>query len=84
MAAVSPPADHPTNGLDALDSAVQRTKILLLGLRRCVAVNSSKTPADSIHRAGKTSILEVLFNQLPPKQTFYLETTMRIVKHQVE
>ena len=35
-------------------------------------------------RAGKTSILQVLFNQLPPKQTFYLETTMRVVKHSVE
>ncbi|KAG5646964.1 hypothetical protein DXG03_001687 [Asterophora parasitica] len=45
--------------------AVARTKILLLGLRR----------------AGKTSIQQVLFNNLPPKQTFYLETTLRIVKH---
>ncbi|KAF7336823.1 Gtr1/RagA G protein Gtr2 [Mycena venus] len=42
-----------------------RTKILLLGQRR----------------SGKTSIKEVLFNALPPKQTFYLETTMRVVKH---
>lgn len=32
-------------------------------------------------RAGKTSILNVLFNRLPPKQTFYLETTIRITKH---
>ncbi|KAG5638484.1 hypothetical protein H0H81_012416 [Sphagnurus paluster] len=45
--------------------AIARTKILLLGLRR----------------AGKTSIQQVLFNNLGPKQTFYLETTMRIVKH---
>ncbi|KAG6900597.1 hypothetical protein C0993_007820 [Termitomyces sp. T159_Od127] len=45
-----------------------RTKILLLGLRR----------------AGKTSIQQVLFNQVPPKQTFYLETTMRITKHQYD
>ncbi|KAH9481309.1 GTP-binding protein gtr2 [Psilocybe cubensis] len=45
-----------------------RTKILLLGLRR----------------AGKTSIQQVLFNNLPPNQTFYLETTMRIVKHQID
>lgn len=44
------------------------TKILLLGLRR----------------AGKTSILEVLFNELAPKQTFYLETTMRVVKHSID
>ncbi|CAA7266983.1 unnamed protein product [Cyclocybe aegerita] len=48
--------------------SVARTKILLLGLRR----------------AGKTSIQQVLFNNLPPKQTFYLETTMRIVKHHVD
>ena len=35
-------------------------------------------------RAGKTSIQQVLFNNLAPKQTFYLETTLRIVKHQIE
>ncbi|KAJ6624039.1 Gtr1/RagA G protein Gtr2 [Mycena sp. CBHHK59/15] len=46
-------------------SGIARTKILLLGQRR----------------SGKTSINEVLFNALPPKQTFYLETTMRVVKH---
>ncbi|KAJ7707440.1 Gtr1/RagA G protein Gtr2 [Mycena rosella] len=46
-------------------TGIARTKILLLGQRR----------------SGKTSINEVLFNALPPKQTFYLETTMRIVKH---
>ncbi|KAG7451281.1 Gtr1/RagA G protein Gtr2 [Guyanagaster necrorhizus] len=32
-------------------------------------------------RSGKTSIQQVLFENLPPKQTFYLETTTRIVKH---
>ncbi|KDR78844.1 hypothetical protein GALMADRAFT_244470 [Galerina marginata CBS 339.88] len=48
--------------------AIPRTKILLLGLRR----------------AGKTSIQQVLFNNLPPNQTFYLETTMRIVKHSID
>ncbi|KAG6910836.1 hypothetical protein DXG01_007151 [Tephrocybe rancida] len=47
------------------NDGVARTKVLLLGLRR----------------AGKSSILQVLFNQLAPKQSFYLETTMRIVKH---
>ncbi|PPQ92239.1 hypothetical protein CVT25_008921 [Psilocybe cyanescens] len=47
---------------------VPRTKILLLGLRR----------------AGKTSIQQVLFNNLPPNQTFYLETTMRVVKHSID
>ncbi|KAF9485140.1 hypothetical protein BDN70DRAFT_796453, partial [Pholiota conissans] len=35
-------------------------------------------------RAGKTSIQQVLFNNLPPNQTFYLETTMRIVKHAID
>ncbi|KAF7968799.1 hypothetical protein HWV62_29266 [Athelia sp. TMB] len=49
-------------------AGVQRTKILLLGLRR----------------AGKTSILNVLFNKLAPKQSFYLETTMRITKHTID
>ncbi|TFY62586.1 hypothetical protein EVJ58_g3773 [Rhodofomes roseus] len=42
-----------------------RTKILLLGMRR----------------SGKTSIQEVLFNNLPAKQTFYLERTTRLTKH---
>ncbi|KIM84234.1 hypothetical protein PILCRDRAFT_818570 [Piloderma croceum F 1598] len=50
---------------DGPEGGVIRTKILLLGLRR----------------AGKTSILNVLFNKLPPKQTFFLETTIRITKH---
>jgi hypothetical protein len=35
-------------------------------------------------RAGKTSIQQVLFKNLPPKETFYLETTMRIIKHRIE
>ncbi|PFH52945.1 hypothetical protein AMATHDRAFT_138852 [Amanita thiersii Skay4041] len=47
---------------------IKRTKILLLGLRR----------------SGKTSIHQVLFDNLSPKQTFYLESTMRIVKHIVD
>ncbi|KAF8656250.1 hypothetical protein AX16_002686 [Volvariella volvacea WC 439] len=53
------------NGHRNTPNPIARTKILLLGLRR----------------SGKTSIQQVLFNNLPPKQTFYLETTMRIVKH---
>ncbi|KZT73074.1 hypothetical protein DAEQUDRAFT_722183 [Daedalea quercina L-15889] len=44
---------------------VMRTKMLLLGMRR----------------SGKTSIQEVLFNNLPAKQTFYLERTTRITEH---
>ncbi|KAJ8474107.1 hypothetical protein ONZ45_g16062 [Pleurotus djamor] len=47
------------------NDSIKRTKILLLGLRR----------------SGKTSIQQVLFNNLSPKQTFYLEPTMRVVKH---
>ncbi|KIM67613.1 hypothetical protein SCLCIDRAFT_107460 [Scleroderma citrinum Foug A] len=47
---------------------VNRTKILLLGTRR----------------SGKTSILQVLFNNLSPKQTFYLDPTMRATKHTFE
>ncbi|KIY69114.1 Gtr1/RagA G protein Gtr2 [Cylindrobasidium torrendii FP15055 ss-10] len=45
-------------------SDVTRTKILLLGLRR----------------SGKSSIVQTLFHNLPPKQTFYLEPTLRIEK----
>ncbi|KAF8969163.1 Gtr1/RagA G protein conserved region-domain-containing protein [Flammula alnicola] len=56
------------NGHRSPSDTVTRTKILLLGLRR----------------AGKTSIQQVLFNNLPPNQTFYLETTMRIAKHAID
>ncbi|TFK49568.1 Gtr1/RagA G protein Gtr2 [Heliocybe sulcata] len=45
-----------------------RTKVLLTGLRRC----------------GKTSIYEVLFNGMEPKQTFYIETTTKLQKHHYE
>ncbi|KAG2110069.1 Gtr1/RagA G protein conserved region-domain-containing protein [Suillus cothurnatus] len=48
--------------------AIRRTKILFLGMRR----------------SGKTSILQVLFDDLPVKQTFYLEPTMRVAKHFIE
>jgi Ras-related GTP-binding protein C/D len=44
---------------------VHRTKILLLGSRR----------------SGKTSIRQVLFGQMSAKETFYLDRTIRIVKH---
>ncbi|KAF8556231.1 hypothetical protein OG21DRAFT_1459842 [Imleria badia] len=44
---------------------LHRSKILFLGTRR----------------SGKTSILQVLFKNLPSKQTFYLEPTMRVTKH---
>ncbi|KAJ3887037.1 Gtr1/RagA G protein Gtr2 [Lentinula edodes] len=46
-------------------TGVSRTKILLLGLRR----------------SGKTSIQQVLFDSMTPKETFYLDATMRTVKH---
>lgn len=73
------------NGVGA---GVVRTKILLLGMRRSATHDSagfqSLNRQNSIWRAGKTSILNVLFNRLPPKQTFYLETTIRITKHVFE
>ncbi|PPQ68647.1 hypothetical protein CVT26_002931 [Gymnopilus dilepis] len=70
MHSSSVPPKHSANGhgTRSPNGSIPRTKILLLGLRR----------------AGKTSIQQVLFNNLPPNQTFYLETTMRIVKHQIE
>ncbi|KAI0331844.1 hypothetical protein GY45DRAFT_547856 [Cubamyces sp. BRFM 1775] len=43
---------------------VIRTKILLLGMRR----------------SGKTSIRQVLFNNLSPRETLYLETTTHLTK----
>ena len=39
---------------------------------------------ESVCRSGKTSIQEVLFNSLPPKQTFYLEMTRHVTKHTYE
>ncbi|KAH9945044.1 Gtr1/RagA G protein conserved region-domain-containing protein [Epithele typhae] len=42
-----------------------RTKILLLGMRR----------------SGKTSIQQVLFDDLAPRETLFLETTTQITKH---
>jgi len=57
------------NGRDnELSEDTKRTKILLLGLRK----------------SGKTSIQQVIFNGLPPKQTFYLESTMKVVRHMVD
>ncbi|KAM6504488.1 Gtr1/RagA G protein Gtr2 [Amanita muscaria] len=59
----------PINGHGSeLHDKVKRTKILLLGLRR----------------SGKTSIQQVIFNNLSPKQTFYLESTMKIVRHTID
>lgn len=40
--------------------------------------------ADTRYRAGKTSIQEVVFNSVPPKDTFYLETTTSIRKMDIE
>ncbi|EIW84298.1 Gtr1 raga G protein Gtr2 [Coniophora puteana RWD-64-598 SS2] len=58
--------DHPSTKPEvSKDGSVHRTKVLLLGTRR----------------SGKTSIQQVLFNDLPPKQTFYLEPTMRVTQH---
>ena len=63
-----------------------RTKILLLGLRRCVFVGMSQQIqlTDNVHRSGKTSIRQVLFDELPPKQSFFIEPTMQVTKHKYE
>ncbi|KAA1467737.1 Gtr1/RagA G protein Gtr2 [Dentipellis sp. KUC8613] len=53
-----------TDGPSGSQSPIDRTKILLLGQRR----------------SGKTSIVQVLFNDGNPKETFYLEPTTRIAK----
>ncbi|KAI0734278.1 Gtr1/RagA G protein conserved region-domain-containing protein [Fomitopsis betulina] len=63
-----PPGYRPTTSQTNGHHAthdLMRTKFLLLGMRR----------------SGKTSIQEVLFNNLPAKQTFYLERTSRTTKY---
>lgn len=84
----TPVAQRPKlNGHRNSTDTIPRTKILLLGLRRSGfkrSVRSFHEYNEFIFRAGKTSIQQVLFNDLSPKQTFYLETTMRIVKHTFE
>ncbi|KAG2153824.1 Gtr1/RagA G protein [Suillus clintonianus] len=50
------------------NGTIHRTKRLFLGMRR----------------SGKTLILQVLFDDLPVKQTFYLEPTMRVAKHFID
>ncbi|XP_006459064.1 hypothetical protein AGABI2DRAFT_217958 [Agaricus bisporus var. bisporus H97] len=66
--AISRPARPVMHGSRRSSQATPRTKVLFLGL----------------HRAGKSSIHHVLFKDLPPKQTFYLETTMRIMKYPID
>jgi len=83
----TPIAQRPKlNGHRSSTDGAPRTKILLLGLRRSVNqyIPAPRGCYGSLLRAGKTSIQQVLFNNLSPKQTFYLETTMRIVKHTFE
>ncbi|KAG7089432.1 hypothetical protein E1B28_011118 [Marasmius oreades] len=58
-------AQRPALNPTKSSSSVSRTRILLLGLRR----------------SGKSSIHQVLFNNLPPKECFFLDATMRVVKH---
>ncbi|KDQ57050.1 hypothetical protein JAAARDRAFT_35646 [Jaapia argillacea MUCL 33604] len=58
-------ASTSSNGNGSIPDNVIRTKILLTGMRR----------------SGKTSIHEVLFNNMQPKDTFWLETTTRVRKH---
>ncbi|KAL5526553.1 GTR2 [Sanghuangporus sanghuang] len=50
------------------DDEFIRTKILLLGTRR----------------SGKTSVYQVLFENLKPKQAFFVEMTTRLTKHKVD
>ncbi|KAJ3518538.1 hypothetical protein NM688_g9424 [Phlebia brevispora] len=64
----SPLLPTAANGDSLVTDNVIRTKVLLLGLRR----------------VGKTSIQEVIFKDLPPKQTFYLETTTRVTQLPVD
>ncbi|KAG0691843.1 Gtr1/RagA G protein conserved region-domain-containing protein [Suillus ampliporus] len=58
----------PASANSQTNGSIRRTKILFLGTRR----------------SGKTSILQVLFDDLPVKQTFYLEPTMRVAKHFID
>ncbi|OBZ72101.1 GTP-binding protein gtr2 [Grifola frondosa] len=39
------------------------------------------SPLPPYYRSGKTSIQQVLFNNMSPKQTFYLEKSTRVTKH---
>ncbi|KAL5525742.1 hypothetical protein ACEPAG_7079 [Sanghuangporus baumii] len=50
------------------DDEFIRTKILLLGMRR----------------SGKTSVYQALFENLKPKQAFFVEMTTRLTKHKVD
>ncbi|KAI8980041.1 Gtr1/RagA G protein conserved region-domain-containing protein [Trametes punicea] len=59
-----PPKSAELNGKAAARDDVIRTKILLLGMRR----------------SGKTSIRQVLFNNLSERETLYLETTTHLTK----
>lgn len=59
------PQPKAANGNGVGSDSVIRTKVLLTGLRRC----------------GKTSIYEVLFNGMEPKETFYVETTTKLTKY---
>ncbi|KAH9957424.1 Gtr1/RagA G protein [Russula dissimulans] len=54
--------------MDIPAKSLQHTKILLLGQQG----------------SGKTSIQQFLFNDVPAKQTFFLEPTSRIAKHQYD
>ncbi|KAI0368817.1 hypothetical protein BV20DRAFT_947427 [Pilatotrama ljubarskyi] len=64
-----------TNGKAREADDVIRTKILLLGMRR------HHTRCYNSRRSGKTSIRHVLFNNLSPRETLYLETTTHLTKH---
>ncbi|KAF9267913.1 hypothetical protein L218DRAFT_854637 [Marasmius fiardii PR-910] len=65
LSSSSSASSKPALSVTKSSPSLVRTRILLLGLRRY----------------GKSSIHQVLFNNLPPKECFYLDATMRIVKH---
>lgn len=83
----TPLARPRLNGLRSTsDHAKKRSKILLLGMRRSVLpwLCAAALSLTFCSRAGKSSILQVLFNEMLPKQTFYLETTMKITRIPIE
>lgn len=90
------PSRRPTLEMHDSDDDEEfiRTKILVMGQRRCVP---SVEFICSLHvwitlfisiantfRSGKTSILKVLFEGLNPKQAFFTEPTTRLTKYKIE
>lgn len=51
--------------------------------KSAISLNATRTGA-VVCRSGKTSIRQVLFNDLSPRETLYLETTTHLTKHTFE